>query len=166
MLTTSKQSLNRTLVLLILFSFIIVFPGSGCRKRENAALYHRFSDKSWARFNLLSFEIPVKKAESYNIYLFARFAPGFQYETLDFNMIMNTPAGEERIKEYQMQVKSKSGEYCIECNKDSCQGTILLKRELDLAKPGILKIEIENLTPRLSTEGVLGVGIRLVPSGK
>ena len=28
------------------------------------------------------------------------------------------------------------------------------------------KIEIENLTPKIVTEGVLGVGIRLIPSGK
>jgi hypothetical protein len=42
----------------------------------------------------------------------------------------------------------------------------LLKRQLYLSKAGILKIEIENLTPRLVTEGIIGVGIRLVDSGK
>lgn len=115
---------------------------------------------------MLSFEIPVEKANAYNVYLFARFTPGFHYETLDFNMILNTPAGEERIHEYQMSVKSKSGEFCIECSKDSCQGSILLKKEINIAKPGVLKIEIENLTPRLTTEDVLGIGIRLVKSGK
>jgi gliding motility-associated lipoprotein GldH len=145
---------------------ILVLIGSGCGKKESTDLYHRFPGKSWGRFNLLSFEIPVKEINSYNIYLFARLSPDFYYETLDFNMIMDTPEGEERIYEYQMKVKSETGNFCIECSKDSCQGIILLKKEIRLAKPGVLKIEIENLTPRLTTEGVLGIGIRLVKSGK
>jgi gliding motility-associated lipoprotein GldH len=145
---------------------IIALTGFSCVKNESTELYHRFPGKSWGRFNLLSFEIPVKEINSYNIYLFARLSPDFSYETLDFNMIMDTPAGEERIYEYQMEVKSGKGNFCIECNKDSCQGIILLKKEIRLSKPGVLKIEIENLTPRLTTEGVLGIGIRLVKSGK
>ncbi|MDP1621815.1 MAG: hypothetical protein Q8M08_05710 [Bacteroidales bacterium] len=161
----NKQMQNNISSFLICLSIMIALLGTGCKK-ETRELYHRFPDKSWMRFNLLSFEIPVDEVNVYNVYLFARFVPDFQYETLDFNMVMTTAAGEERINEYQMDVKSKSGEYFIACTKDSCQGTILLKRELNLSKPGILKIEIENLTPRLKTEGILGVGIRLVPSGK
>jgi gliding motility-associated lipoprotein GldH len=166
MVNKSKQRRYKITIVLILVSAMIAFLGSGCRKGESSELYHRFPDQSWARFNILSFEIPVKKIGSYNIYLFAWVAPGFEYETLDFNMIMNTPDGEERIHEYQMEVKSKSGSFYIECNNDSCQGTILLKKEINLAKAGVLKIEIENLTPRLTTGGVLGVGIRMVTSGK
>ena len=139
---------------------------SACGKKETQELYHRFPDRSWARFNLLSFELPVKKANTYDIHLFACLDPGFQYETLDFNMIMDTPAGEERIREYQLEVKSESGAFSIECSKDSCMGSIMLKKGIHIAKPGILKIEIENLTPRLNTEGVIGIGIRLVPAGK
>jgi len=153
-------------VILIVCSTMIVFMESSCSGRKSVELYHKFPDKSWARFNYLRFEISINKVESYNIYLFARLAPGFPYETLDFNMIMNTPAGEERINEYQMKVKSKAGIFCIECSEDSCLGSILLKKEINITKPGILKIEIENLTPKLVTEGVLGVGVRLVPLGK
>jgi gliding motility-associated lipoprotein GldH len=166
MMNKTEQKKHEKLIFMILFSAMVAFLIPGCGNGESRELYHRFRDKSWARFNILSFEIPVNKARNYNLYLFARFTPEFQYGTLDFNMVLNTPAGEERIHEYQMEVKSKSGDFSIECNKDSCQGTILLKREINIAKPGILKIEIENLTPRLSTDGVLGVGIRMVPSGK
>jgi len=150
----------------ILFAIVISLPGTGCGKKESTELFHRFPEKVWERFNILRFEIPVKNIDTYNIYLLARFSPDFKYETLDFNMIMNTPAGEERIHEYQMQVRSKSGGFCMECAKDSCEGIILLKKEIKIAKPGILKIEIENLTPRLTTEGILGVGIRMVRTGK
>ncbi len=161
-----KKRRSRTLVFPAVFFIMMAFLVSGCGKRESRELYHPFPDKTWARFNLLSFEIPVEKASIYDITLFARFEPGYQYETLDFNMIMNTPAGEERINEYKMEVKGKSGEFSIECNQDSCQGSVLLKKEISFAKPGLLKIEIENLMPRLNAEGVIGVGIRLVPVGK
>ena len=153
-------------VFLVLFSTLVVFMELSCSNGKGTEFYHKFPDKSWERFNFLRFEIPIDKVECYNIYLFARLAPDFAFETLDFNMIMNTPAGEERINEYRMKVKSKAGIFCIECSKDSCLGSILLKKEIKISKPGILKIEIENLTPKLITEGVLGVGIRLIPSGK
>jgi hypothetical protein len=96
----------------------------------------------------------------------ARFDQGFEYETLNFNMIMNTPSGEERIKEYEMKVKSKAGSFLFPCAGDSCLGQQLLKKELWISKPGVLVIEIENLTPRLRTGGIRSAGIRLEPSGK
>ena len=146
---------------------MIVFFGTGCKNSETKELYHKFPDKIWGRYNLLSFEIPVKNVDkSYDVYLFARFSFDFKYEKLDFNMVMNTSAGEERINEYTLDVKSKSGVFLGDCNNDSCQGTILLKKELKLTKSGILKLEIENLTPRLMTEGILGIGIRIIQSGK
>ena len=146
---------------------MFAFCLTGCRNTGTKELYHKFPDKNWERFNILSFEIPVDAVDKpYNVYLFARFSSEFKYEKLEFNMVMNTAAGEERISQYELAVKSKSGTFLGECKNDSCEGSILLKRELNLSKPGILKIEIENLTPRIVTEGVIGIGIRLVQSGK
>jgi gliding motility-associated lipoprotein GldH len=155
------------MVVLLLFLSMVLFCVQGCRKSETKELYHKFPDRTWARFNILSFEIPVEKTEKpFNVYLFVRFSKEFQYEYLEFNMNMITSAGEERTHVYKLDVRSKAGAFLGACKDDSCQGTILLKRELRLSKPGILKIEIENLTPRLITEGVLGAGIRMEQSGK
>jgi gliding motility-associated lipoprotein GldH len=166
-----SRECSRSLVQRFSASFICLglffFLATGCKNSETTELYHKFQDKNWARFNILSFEIPVKNVDKpCNVYLFARFSPEFRYEKLEFNMVMNTPAGEERINAYQMDVKSPSGAFLAGCKKDSCEGTILLKKELNLGKPGILKIEIENLTPRLTTGGVKGIGIRIEQSGK
>ncbi len=167
MLTGYHKSALGTFTRLVVFSAIILSCTTGCNKPKTTELYHKFQDKSWARFNILSFEIPVKNVDKpYNVYLFATFTPAFAYEKLEFNMVMNTPAGEERINQYAMDVKSKSGKFSGECKGDSCRQILLLKRELNLSKPGILKIELENLTPRLTTEGISGVGIRMVQSGK
>lgn len=153
-----------------LFSSIICLVmlfGNACTRNNTNELYYKLPDRAWARFNLLRFEIPVNEVEkSWDVILFARFTPDYQYRTLDFNMILNTATGEERINEYQMPVKSAEGTFLFNCASDSCEGVVLLKRQLYLSKAGILKIEIENLTPRLVTEGVIGVGVRLVESGK
>jgi hypothetical protein len=141
-------------------------PGLNSCRNENITFYHRFDNKTWERFNLLSFEIPVEHPGYYDIRLFARFTTSFRNETLPFNMIMNTPSGEERIMEYEMPVRSGSGKFSIECTKDSCEGNILLKRELNISRTGILKIELENLTPHIRTEDILGVGLALKRSGK
>jgi len=161
-----QNSKIKILSLFITGLILVLFFGTGCRKGENYELYHRFSNKSWERFNLLSFEIPIKKTGMYDVHLFARFTPDFQYEMLSFNMIMNTPAGEERIREYQMDVRSKTGDFINGCSGDSCEGSVLLKKELNISRPGVLKIEIENLTPRLLTEGILGVGVSVAASRK
>jgi gliding motility-associated lipoprotein GldH len=167
MIYKSKMKLFKTLAFLFGVIGLALLINNGCKKNEINELYHKFPDKTWHRFNFLSFEVPlINVKKPYDVYLFARFTHDFQYNTLDFNMIMNTPAGEERIKEYQLNVKSKAGSFLIECKNDSCEGVVLLKRELYLSKQGILKIEIENLTPRLVTEGVMGIGIRVIESGK
>jgi gliding motility-associated lipoprotein GldH len=138
----------------------------GCTREKPTELYHKFPGNHWDRFNILSFEIPVEKVDkTFDIFLFARFNPEFKYETLDFNMILRS-AGEERINEYQMKVKSKGEMFLGKMNNDTSEIVLALKRKFNPGKPGIVIIEIENLTPRLTTEGINGVGIRMVRSGK
>jgi len=148
-------------------SIIFLVICQACLREKPTELYHKFPGNQWDRFNLLSFEIPVEKANgTWDIFLFAYFTCEYQYETLDFNMDLRTTAGEERINEYQMKVKSKEGKLLGEVKGDSCQLSITLKQQLKISKPGILKIEIENLIPRMATQGISGVGIRMVRSGE
>jgi hypothetical protein len=106
--------------------------------------------------------VPIEKTEKpYDISFFASCSKDFEYEELDFNMVMTTPSGEERIKEYQLRVKDKSGKFLGEFSGDSCVLFVSLKNGLTISKKGILKIEIENLIPRMETPGLFGVGIRL-----
>ena len=96
-----------------------------------------------------------------NLVLFARLTPDFSYETLDFNMILRTAGGEERINEYQMKINRQTGGTATKSDDDVFEVTINLKKQFNAGKPGILAIEIESLTPRLSTTGVRGIGIRM-----
>ena len=146
---------------LVLILILVIV--SGCSKNNDYVVYHKFKDQTWPRFNILQFEIPVNSTgKIYDISLFVSHSKEYEFDDLDFNMVMTTPSGEERIKEYHMDIKRKDGRFTGQCYKDSCEVSVALKRELNLTK-GILTLEIESLVPRLEIKGLLGIGIRLHP---
>jgi gliding motility-associated lipoprotein GldH len=135
---------------------------SSCSNDKDYVIYHRFPKHAWYRYNILQFEIPVERSEkAYDVIFFTRHTKDYPFDNLDFNMIMTTPSGEERIKEYHFVIKRKDGGFTGECTKDSCMASIPLKNEIYFPAKGILKIEIETLVPRVEIPGILGVGIRL-----
>lgn len=158
------KNMNKTFTLFLIFGAIIL---TSCRRNQPVEVYHIFENSSWQRFDIPTFEVPVTEAEeSWDVCFFIRLTRSFPYNEMTINMIMNTPSGEERIGEYNLKIKSPGGAFLVKFDGDSSENIILLKRELYCSKAGILRVAIENLTPRLQTEGVIGAGIRLTPSGK
>jgi gliding motility-associated lipoprotein GldH len=149
---------------LILSSFLFIIFLSGCHKNNDIVQYHKFNNRIWNRFEKITFDIPILDIEKrYNVYFFAHHTKDYEYDNLEFNMIMNTPSGEERIKEYKFLLKDKTGGFTGNCTSDSCESIIPLKKGLKLEKKGMLRIEIEVLVPHLEINYLLGVGIRLEP---
>ena len=148
---------------IVLFFLIAVAPFSSSKKNQDYVMYHKFENHIWKRFNILQFEIPVKaQKESYDISFFAHITRDYEYDFLDFNMIMTTPSGEERIKEYHIDIKTRNGTFLERFTNDSSEFSVPLKKGLTLTS-GKLTVQIENLVPRLETKAVQGVGIRLHP---
>jgi len=144
---------------------ILLVTVLSCSSGNSYEIYYPMKNQSWERFNILKFEIPIKQAEkTFDVYFSVHISKQFEFENLNFNMVMNTPSGEERINEYQMKIRSHSGTFLGQCQQDSCINRILLKKELLITKTGTLTIEIENLTPRIITPGILGVDISLIAS--
>jgi gliding motility-associated lipoprotein GldH len=140
---------------------------SACERSRNQEMYYSLGKETWDRFNHLRFEIPVDKpVESCDVIIFIKVTSGFTSEVFDFNMILTTPSGEERINAFQIKIKNQTGEFIISRENDLYQAEIPLIRALNLTKTGKLLIELENLTPRLHLYGIKGIGIRLSPSGK
>lgn len=135
---------------------------TGCRQENPDGFYYPFKNHSWQRFNILKFEIPVKPSDHpITVVFFARHNQDFPYQSLDFNMIMNTPSGEERIREFQLNIRNDDDKVISDCEKGICEASLALKKDLYINKEGILLIELENLIPRMETPGLLGVGIRI-----
>jgi gliding motility-associated lipoprotein GldH len=142
---------------------LLMFLFAGCQKNKDYVLYYQFKQHRWARFNKLQFEIPLRPSpKGWDVYFFAHHTKDYPFDNLDFNMIMNT-SSEERINEYHFEIKNKGGAFTGECSRDSCVASIPLKKGIYFPDQGTLKIEIENLVPRLEVTGLLGVGIRMHP---
>lgn len=134
----------------------------GCSGERNDEVYHSFPDKTWHRFNLLQFEIPVEAGtKPVNVVFFARHDKSYPYDSLAFNMIMKTPSGEERVREFRLKVKDPEGNFLGTFQGDSCEIKLFLRKEMVVGQDGMLFIELENLVPRMRTTGLYGVGIRL-----
>lgn len=147
-----------------IFVFTILVYCSCTLKRKEVTVYHRFDKNSWPRYNNIIFNIPIEESNnSFDIFLFAKHSPSYEFDNLDFGMIMNTPSGEERINQYEFKIKKKFGGFIGKCDKDSCEAVIPIKRGIVFNRKGILKIEIENLVPRLEVRELYGVGIKVVP---
>jgi gliding motility-associated lipoprotein GldH len=147
-----------------LAAFLTISLIMGCSGDRGQEVYYTFKDKIWYRFNNLSFELPVKRAgKSYDIVFFLRLTREFEYQTFEFNMVMNTPSGEERIREYHIDVKDREGKFFGKAEGDSITAQVFLRKEITFSREGTLRIEIENLIPRMKTYGILGAGVRLEP---
>lgn len=154
---------KRILVFFLLLAAVL----SGCKRNNEIISYHKFSNRTWGRFEILKFDIPIlETGKSYDVYFFAHLTKNYEFDNLRFNMVMITPSGEERIKEYRFMIKDRTGGFLRACNQDSCSASVALKKGLMMEKKGILRIEIETLVPRLEIKELLGVGIRLVPSAQ
>lgn len=147
-----------------MLSILLTTLITGCFGRRTQEVYYPFKDKIWYRFNNLSFELPVKKTgKSYDVVFYIRLTREFEYQTFEFNMVMNTPSGEERIREYHIDVKDRSGNFLGKAEGDSLTAQVFLRKEITFSKEGTLRIEIENLIPKMRTYGILGAGVRLEP---
>jgi gliding motility-associated lipoprotein GldH len=147
------------------FLIMISLLMAGCGKESRVEVYQHFPDKTWDRFNKLKFELAVKEGkQNHDLILYAYLSKRYEYNTLEFNAIINSPSGEERINEYQLLVRSDSTGIINGCSTDSCPVNLALKRSLFISKPGTLVVELENLIPRLKTSGIYGIGIRLLPA--
>jgi len=151
----------------VILGIIILLLLTGCKKNNEIIRYHKFNDHTWNRFEKLRFDIPILNIDKpYDVFFFANHTKEYEFDNLEFQMIMTTPTGEERIKEYLFLLKDKTGGFTGDCTRDSCTASIALKKGLWMEKKGMLRIEIETLVPRLQINALLGVGIRLVPSGQ
>ena len=143
--------------------FIILIFLAACSHEKPLEKRIYFPAGSWPRYNILKFELPVTGNErSIDVIFELRCKRSFIYDELPLNMVLNTPSGEERIKEYKLQIRDKNGSYTGILSGDTCITSIFLKRKLYCSRKGGLKVEIENLNPRLETEGVISAGLILI----
>lgn len=140
----------------ILYFVFLIMLLSGCGQRKPVSQVHHFKNATWERFKHLNFELPVENLrQKYDLTLMLRYSDKFSENTLPVNVVIVTPEGEERIKEYTFFIKDNSGNFAGNPVDGVYEMAVTLRKEVRFGKKGMLKFEIENLNSKYYTPGVI-----------
>jgi gliding motility-associated lipoprotein GldH len=126
--------------------------------------YLKMKNSTWDRFDQKLFEIPIEDpAKNIDINFVVRITTKLSYDELPFYIILTTPAGEERIREIKIPVR-ENGKMIGELKGNVYETRIELWKEINISEKGNCKISIENMIPKIQTEGIDEIGIVVTKS--
>jgi hypothetical protein len=87
----------------------------------------------------------------------------FPYDDLRFYVILTTPSGEERMREVTIPVRDNGKMIGMPTGK-IYENSIVLWKDISFTDKGKCKISIENLIPKIQTEGIDEIGVVVTKS--
>ncbi|MDO9255496.1 MAG: hypothetical protein Q7U54_08295 [Bacteroidales bacterium] len=151
----SKLPLSLILILTLAIAFISCSKNSGPVYEK----YLKLTNSTWDRFDVKQIEIPVnEEAVSCDITLIVRCTEQFQSDKIPFYVILTSPKGEESIREISIPVR-ENGKLIAEPKESKAESRLILWKNFSMADKGKYKITIENLIPKIQTEGIGEIGI-------
>jgi gliding motility-associated lipoprotein GldH len=149
--------------ILVLGFFMILL--SGCQQDKSQSQIINFDGSTWQRFKFLNFEFPVEATDdTWDFLVVMRVTEEFPSQAMIFNLVMNMPSGEERIREFKIDIRDKEENMLGEQKAGYYEYILPVRREVRLYESGLLKFEIENLMTKYYTPGVAEFGMVLEPS--
>ena len=150
----AKLPLSLFLVFALSLTMISCKPGGPVYEK-----YLKMKNSTWDRFDQKLFEIPIEDpAKNIDINLVVRVTTKLAYDELPFYIILTTPAGEERIREIKIPVR-ENDKMIGELKGNVYETRIELWKDINIAQKGNCKISIENMIPKIQTEGIDEIGI-------
>lgn len=126
--------------------------------------YLKMKNSTWDRFDQKYFEIPVDDVtKSFDITFVVRVTSKLAYDEIPFYVILKTPAGEERIREIKIPVR-ENAKMAGELIGNVYETRVVLWKDLSISAKGKCIISIENLIPKIQTEGIDEIGIVVTKS--
>jgi len=143
----------------IKYFFAMFIAMAACKSEPVYQKIHTMTGNIWNRFDNQVFEVPVnEEGKSYDIFLTMKRTADYPYDELPVNVVLQTPAGEERIHEFTFKLSQSIKDPNRE-SSDSLISKFLLWNEILLSDKGKCTITIENLIPKIATPGIAGIGI-------
>ncbi len=137
----------------------------GCDNDESVSQIYSFSNSTWQRFNYLNFDFPIEEdGHNYDIFVLLRYTDDFPSQALLINLVMTLPGGEERIREYKLEIKDDDKQLLGTKKAGYHERLISVRKAIRISEAGSLKFEIENLMTKYYTPGIVEFGIVLEPS--
>lgn len=123
-----------------------------------------FPGNTWQRFSKLNFRVPIEKPnQAYNFFFTLEYDSAFAYDYLPVHGILNTPSGEERIFTFDIQVRDSLGvEKGTWLSDSECyQVRSRLWQGVHISEKGHAQLSIEQLIPKLTTQGIHSAGVEV-----
>jgi gliding motility-associated lipoprotein GldH len=144
---------------LIKYFFAVFLALAACKSEPAYQKIQVMQGSIWNRFDNQIFEVPVTETgKSYDIYLTMKRTIDYPYDELPVNVVLQTPSGEERIREFTFKLSQSIKEQEQE-GADSLSSKFQLWKEVLLSDKGKCTITIENLIPKIATPGIANIGI-------
>lgn len=139
---------------------IVVFAlATSCNKNKVFEKHHKLDNYSWNRFNKIAFDVDIKEAGTYDIYIAVRYIHGVPYRIIPSGLQIIFPEGEERYNDFELSIRNKDGSYKGEVAGDIWDCPILVLKNYSLSKQGIYSFIIHNLRDKLETPGIMEIGL-------
>ncbi|HHN47684.1 MAG TPA: hypothetical protein ENN08_01890 [Bacteroidales bacterium] len=146
--------------LLVLLLLILGFYS--CDPKQPFEDIHTFPDATWHRFDILSFDLPIKKtADEYTIMVVIRHTAALEHDRIPVHFIMTLPWGEERIWEQTFVIRDRDGNY-QGVKKDGVYEIVTpVRTRMSFREDGTCTITAEQFIPKYNTQGIVAFGLRL-----
>jgi gliding motility-associated lipoprotein GldH len=147
---------------IIIFSLLFLLMVS-CKDSRQHEDVHIFSETSWQRFDILSFDLPVKSTtDEYTVMAVIRHTKDFLPESIPMHFIMTMPSGEVRIWEQALNIRNRDGKSRGELKDGIYEVLIPIRTRLRFNEPGNCNITVEQIIPKYNTGGIVSFGLRFV----
>ncbi len=151
---------------ILFFTMAIFFVSCNRSSKPVYEKYLKMKNSTWDRFDIKDFKIPVTEAaKTYEITVVVRCNEKFQYDGLPFYVIITTPSGEERMREVTVPVRDNS-KLITEPEGTRSESRLVLWKSINIADKGNCKITLENMIPKIQTEGIEEIGIVVTEAEK
>ncbi len=143
-----------------IYLLMILLALASCSRHKPVSQIHTFTNVNWERFEHLNFELPLEHLDrEYDISVVIKHTAKFPADALAVNVVMITPGGEERIKDYTLFLKDRDGNY-IGYETDGIYNCLIkIRQGMRFQEIGMVKFDIENLMTKYHTPGIIEFGI-------
>lgn len=145
--------MKRALIISILIVFISCSGGTVFKE------FIKMEKLSWNRFQVLKFNVPVKKNTSYDFQVVIRHIPEVPFNGLPVNITLQTTSGETRSLDYTIRLKENDGKLKADCMGDLCDIIVTIKDDLRFTEDGICDVTLSNRMHKVESPGILEVGL-------
>lgn len=146
------------------FMIVTLMLLAGCKGRKTVfEEFTSFERNNWQKFNLLSYDFEIDApGGDYDIFLLVRYNENFPEKFLVFNAELITSHGEQRLREYNLQLVGFEGNMLGAKSDGFYEAKKLLFKDLSFRETGKQLLEIQSMMKDYEVGGIEQIGLRVV----